>query len=209
MVTVVVYDDATGKEYRLPTADEIGCYQACGWLRSNRFLRQYRLVCPNEPIPRGAKRVGGGSAFSVVPYGINQWRQLFNPRQLLALGISSRHVHDGSPGCHAIGYEICMGEAIAAYLALAVDRLADRGSTTCALDSRLGQDRAIPLPRLPSDDLGLCRKCHHQLDRVLVDITWSLELDCLVYRALLSRHAGFSVQRISSAPQSTPTNGPI
>ncbi len=90
--------------------------------------------------------------FRVQEYGMLYWRDLFTPRQLVALttfsdlvqeatecirrdAAGSRLPDDGQPlrdgGTGATAY----AEAVAVYLALAVDRTADRGSTVCSWDS--------------------------------------------------------------------------
>ena len=41
---------------------------------------------PDEPLPQGGGS-GAGRAFSLPKYGLKKWRDVFTPRQLLALGV--------------------------------------------------------------------------------------------------------------------------
>ena len=101
---------------------------------------------PNTALP--AKALG----FRVQEYGMRRWQDLFTPRQLVALttfaGLVSEATErvrrdaleaglsdDGKPlrdgGTGATAY----AEAVAVYLALALDRLSDRGSSISSWDS--------------------------------------------------------------------------
>ena len=91
--------------------------------------------------------------FRVQEYGMRKWRDLFTDRQLVALttfsdlvvearervrqdAIDAGMPEDGTPlqdrGNGAMGY----AEAVGVYLAFALSRSADRGSTICSWDSR-------------------------------------------------------------------------
>ena len=93
-------------------------------------------------------RLTGGTC---VPYGLERWGDLFTLRQLVALttfsdlvqqacarvkrdALSSGMSDDGTPiaadGKGAAAY----GDAVAVYLALSTDRLADRNSSLCGWD---------------------------------------------------------------------------
>ena len=94
--------------------------------------------------------------FRVPEYGLTRWADLFTPRQLVALVTFSDLVRDAREraladataaglipdpaaladgGCGAIAY----ADAVAVYLAFAVDKAADRNTTLCAWES--GMDR--------------------------------------------------------------------
>lgn len=84
---------------------------------------------PDERIPTGSSRRGGGSAFTVPTFGFDQWFKLFTTRQLLALGTFVRH---GRIAAQQLKIrDIGASEAISAYLGLTLDRVADRSSTIC------------------------------------------------------------------------------
>ncbi len=131
VLTCVVIDTAEGKEYRLPTNEEIEAEARAGE-QVDRMFAAIPHGVPREPIPRGASRVGGGSAFSAQPYGLTEWNHLFNRRQLLTLGAFVNKTRAVPVACEQAGYSPEWGEAVTGMLALAVDRLADRGSTICS-----------------------------------------------------------------------------
>jgi putative DNA methylase len=130
IMTAVVVDGLQGKEYRSPTQEEISlAVEAEEELL--QFYDEIPFGLPDEPVPQGGSRASGGSSFTVFLYGLKRWRDLFTPRQLLALGA---FVNQTRAVCHAMekeGYTAEWIEAIVAYLALATSRLSDRASTIC------------------------------------------------------------------------------
>src|SRR5207249_11686316 len=94
MMTAVVLEGADGKEYRLPTEQE----RSVAEIGQEFVLKVFEKIpfgLPEESIPAGSSRKGGGSAFTVVLYGLDQWVKLFTSRQLVSLGtlvVSSREV---------------------------------------------------------------------------------------------------------------------
>ena len=102
-----------------------------------------------KPEGRNPEKLTGGT---VYVYGLDEWQKLFSTRQLVALTTFSdllsavreqiledavsagladdgRRLRDGGSGATAYA------DALATYLAFAVDRLADRSSTICTWDS--------------------------------------------------------------------------
>lgn len=131
VMTAVVVDGVEGKEYRLPTEHEIAMAHAAE-ADLVRAFESVPLGLPREAIPLGASREGGGSAFTVPLYGIDEWQKLFTARQLVALGalvkaVREMHQH---PLMHSYGGEV--RNALTASLATVVDKVADRGSTVCS-----------------------------------------------------------------------------
>jgi putative DNA methylase len=153
IMTAVVVDGPDGKEYRLPTADELAAaavseetLQAC--------FKDVPFGVPEEPSPKGGGN-GAGRAFSVQGYGMMRWRELFTHRQLLALGTfvkatraaretmagtaavshssgSPRRLAAAAPTTRAEAYPAEWIEAVGAYLALGVDKTADYTSASCS-----------------------------------------------------------------------------
>ena len=62
-------------------------------------------------------------------YGMNRWRDAFTPRQLVAMTTFSELVGDARARARADAGDPEYADALATYLALAVDRLADYGSS--------------------------------------------------------------------------------
>jgi putative DNA methylase len=125
VMTAVVVDGDRGKEYRLPTEEERRMTA-----EAEEELRQVfagmPLGLPEEPLP-GKDALG----FRVPLYGFDKWRELFTPRQILTLGTFVKHTRATREAMQAEGYPSGWVRAVAAYLSLAVDRIADRGSTLC------------------------------------------------------------------------------
>jgi putative DNA methylase len=117
-----------GKEYRLPTESEIEM-AAQAEAALDEVFGQIPFGMPEEPTPKG----GGGAsrAFSVDGYGFDQWKKLFTPRQLLALGTFVKWTISVRAEIASVYKQPEWTEAIPAYLALQNDKVADYGSAVC------------------------------------------------------------------------------
>ena len=121
MMTTVVVDGSNGKEYRLPTADEIRL-AAEAEKEIERVFAEIPLGIPNEPLP--SKEALG---FRVPLYGFDRWSKLFTSRQLLALGTFVKHIRTA---CDSMtDYPKDWRAAQSAYLASSLDRLLDHASS--------------------------------------------------------------------------------
>jgi adenine-specific DNA methylase len=125
MMTAVVVDGKDGKEYRLPTEDEIKLASEAEH-RLRHIFAEVPFGLPQEPLP--SKEALG---FRVPLYGFDQWYKLFTPRELLALGTFVKHTRNAYEAMRAEGYPPEWAEAIAAYLAITLDRAANYMSTIC------------------------------------------------------------------------------
>jgi len=119
----VIYEQAgAGKGYRPATSiDEALFEQAQAALQA---LDPNGEMAPAELIPSGSSR-----AIFVYLYGLTRWGDLFNARQLLALITFSRQVRAAYDAMLAEGMEPERASAVATYLAIVVDRVADYGSS--------------------------------------------------------------------------------
>jgi putative DNA methylase len=95
-------------------------------LRLAQVCQETGLTIPNEPIFSGDTR-----AFFTHLYGLDNFGKLFTHRQLLALMTWVKWVRLAHEKMMQQGYEEEFGKAITTYLARAVDRAADFGSTLC------------------------------------------------------------------------------
>jgi adenine-specific DNA methylase len=143
VLTAVVVDGTDGKEYRLPT-DHERTMAADAANHIDRVFTNVPFGVPEEPTPAGGGR-GAGRAFSVQGYGLMKLRDLFTSRQLLALGTFIKWTRRGVEAASsplsaadegtrrdvASTYPPEWKEAIAAALAIGMDRIADRQSTIC------------------------------------------------------------------------------
>ena len=124
-------DVRTGsRSYRLPTTEDRDAARAAGKemaLRQTAHKGPLRLV-PDEPLPPD-----GALGFRVQKYGMDQWGDLFFPRQALALVTLVRLVREAGKRCRK-ECDAGLAEAVATCLALAVDRLADFNSSLCVLN---------------------------------------------------------------------------
>jgi putative DNA methylase len=126
VMTAVVVDGLNGKEYRRPTEHEIAIAEISGTdLASAYAVIPFGL--PREPLP--SKEAPG---IRVPLYGFTQWADLFTTRQLLTLAVLTAAVRQVKAAAIAFGYPEAWGEALWAYLALAIDRQADYGSAVCS-----------------------------------------------------------------------------
>ncbi len=126
IMTAVVVDSPYGKEYRLPTPEEITIVTVAEQELEGVYTK-IPFNIPNEPLPN--KEALG---FRVPLYGFDKWYKLFTPRQLLAIGTFVKWTRSLREVMHQQGYSDVWVEAISAYLALAVDRLADYSSSVCS-----------------------------------------------------------------------------
>lgn len=89
---------------------------------------------PDEPTPTG-KGSGAERAFSVRNYGLTRWGDLFNPRQKLALITLTDKVRQAYEALLSQHRDPDYARAVATYLALVVDRVADKNATIVVWDS--------------------------------------------------------------------------
>ncbi len=123
VATAVVVDGPQGKEYRLPTEHELAM-AAEAQQHIDRVFAEIPFGLPEEPTPAGGG-TGAGRAFSVQGYGLMRWRDLFTPRQLLALGTLVKNMRATKQVIRSQAYPTNWQEAVVAYLACAVGRFLD------------------------------------------------------------------------------------
>jgi putative DNA methylase len=122
MPLAVIYEQsAAGKGYRPYTAEDETLFQ-----EARALLAEIESEAPSEPLPPV-----GTLGFRVQRYGLTQWRDLFNARQLTALLAFSRLVHVAHDAMQTAGMEAGRAKAVTTYLAMAVDRLAEDQSSLC------------------------------------------------------------------------------
>ncbi len=126
-MTAVVVDGEKGKEYRLPANHETK--RATEAEKSlKEVFEKIPYGIPEEPLPT-AEALG----FRVPLYGFDQWKKLFTPRQLLALGTFVKETREGRDSLKCLPGE--WHQAVFASLAIGVDRIADRQSNLCRWDN--------------------------------------------------------------------------
>jgi adenine-specific DNA methylase len=138
VMTAAITDGPDGKQYRLPTADEVRL-AAEAEKDIERVFAEIPFGIPNEPISRGGSRTSGGTSSPVALYGFDQWYKLFTPRQLLGLGTFIKHSRASSLAMAQQGVQTEVREAVLAFLYCALGRLADRDSELCTW--QIGADK--------------------------------------------------------------------
>lgn len=124
-MTAVVVNTGDGKEYRLPTPEELAAAErAKDALPEAAAQIPYGL--PTEPLP-GPEILG----FRIPLYGFKTWADLFTPRQLLSLVKFVKWTRAAQHEMKSINYSEEWREAVTGYLATAFDRLADFNSSVC------------------------------------------------------------------------------
>ena len=98
------------------TDDEIG-----------RIYEEIPFGLPEEPISPHRPSPNSRGASGLPRYGFDTWRRVFTNRQLLALGALIREIRRSRDSMDAYPDE--WREALMAYLAPSISRVADRGST--------------------------------------------------------------------------------
>ncbi|MEK7992702.1 MAG: hypothetical protein AAB403_02750, partial [Planctomycetota bacterium] len=136
-MTAVVIDGEGGKEYRLPTGEEIRLADEAK-PEIARVFSEIPFGIPDEPLP--SKEALG---FRVPLYGFDRWAKVFTPRQLLAVGTFVVHIRGAAHAMRNQGYPAEWIEATVGYLAAGLDRLVDRCSTLCQPDPTPAQSGVL------------------------------------------------------------------
>jgi adenine-specific DNA methylase len=114
----------TFKRYRLPNEEDLQAAQVEIEDLDVAFS-DIPFGIPEEPLPPV-----GTLGFRIPLYGFKKWRELFTNRQLLAL--SSFIGHTRSATSLIAKEDQKLAEAVGAYLAICIDRLADYSSAVCS-----------------------------------------------------------------------------
>jgi len=122
-VTSVIVNGQKSKEYRLPARSEV---EDLG-VRSP-IVEKYDLSkkAPIASIAEDAKQ-----STWCIGYGLDTFEKLFNKRQLLVLEYTAYKTQEINDVLKQANYNSDWAEAISAYLAIAVDRIADYNSSLC------------------------------------------------------------------------------
>ncbi|MCM8747168.1 DUF1156 domain-containing protein [Thermomicrobium sp. CFH 73360] len=126
----VVVKTARGIDFRPPTEADLAAAAAAEAELARRLpIWLARDVLPDEEIPLGNKTA------EPLRYGMTRWRDLFNPRQLLALGTTVEALRALESELFA-ALPADRARAVLTYLALAVDKLANYNSRLSCWHSR-------------------------------------------------------------------------
>jgi putative DNA methylase len=98
--------------------------------RIEALCQRTGLSVPSEPIVNDAK-----NALFCILYGLRTWGDLFAPRQMLCLLSFAAAVREWIGQATGLSLDPERYKAVAAYLGVACDRIADRGSNLCHWDN--------------------------------------------------------------------------
>ena len=132
MVAVVI-DGQQGKEYRLPTDRDLAGAEV-GDEELAELCGGIPFGMPDEPISGNRPSPNARGASGLVRYAIDDWGKLFTRRQLLALGAFVREIRAVRADIEEHGYPQEWREAMTAYLACTLSKLADYSSSICSWD---------------------------------------------------------------------------
>ncbi|GCL44024.1 DUF1156 domain-containing protein [Dolichospermum planctonicum] len=201
MVAVVLHNPKqSGKTYRLATAEDMEIFNhAQSYLESkrNELWDKWGI----DPVPDEELPLMSG-VFNVPLYGMNTWGSLFNSRQQLALITFADAVKQAHQLILQEGYDEDYAKAIATYLALGLNRTADRNSVIASWDvTRESTRNTFARQALPMT-------WDYAETNVLGDSTGnflsSTEWICLVAKHCLE----FMVNNVATTTQSSATNLP-
>lgn len=130
-LAVVLTGERSGKTYRPANETDRRTHAAAdaGLERLVAEAGEGLSPVPDEPIP--AERRRGNSGFRVLLYGMSRWGDLFSARQALSLATFSAKVRMAYSRMLAQDYEAGYAQAVATYLAVAMDRMVNQNSTQC------------------------------------------------------------------------------
>jgi putative DNA methylase len=141
-MTAVVVEATVGKKtrkrYRLPTDEELRA-TIVEQEELDEVFDEIPFGIPNEPTPAGGGS-GASRAFALHIYGMKRWRDLFSPRQLLALGVFVQHTRRGIRELRKLyPDQPDIVEGIAAGLVITFGRFVDYMSLECRWESKNGE----------------------------------------------------------------------
>jgi putative DNA methylase len=127
MAVVLHHPNRPGKTYRLPTEHDLEAYRAAEAALEEKRAQLHEEwgmdPVPDEPLPP-LETLG----FRVQRYGLTRWGDLFNPRQKLALITFAEKVRQAHAQMISQGAEPEFAKAVATYLAITFNRLADKNA---------------------------------------------------------------------------------
>ena len=122
----VITDTATGKGYRLAEEADLRGFRA-----AEKLAAAYQK--PTEPIlpeiTQGDEEIPNSTGIRVHLYGFTTWGSILNPRQFLAIHTLVECFHDAYPVLQKEHPDPGYVEALACYLGIWIDRIAQRSSS--------------------------------------------------------------------------------
>jgi putative DNA methylase len=131
MAVAAVQKGSRGKQYLgSAEAEDVVPDSEVVHQRLAALVAESGLTIPDTPLSTGDTR-----KISPPLYGLGRVGDLFTSRQLLTLLTFCRHVREAHAEMVAGGMDPARAKTVATFLAMAVDRVADRGSSLCHWDN--------------------------------------------------------------------------
>lgn len=127
VVFATVVEGQAGKEYRSATAAELANIEIADEQIAEAF-HDLPFGIPVEATPVGGG-TGASRGFSIHPYGLTRWCDLYPRRQLLTLAKIGRQTRNVPLAAQSQGYPLEWSDTLWALLALVMDRYADSASS--------------------------------------------------------------------------------
>ncbi len=128
----VITDTDHGKGYRLPEEADM-----LGFRKAAKLAAAYTK--PTEPIlpeiTQGDEDIPNSTGIRVHLYGFTTWGSLLNPRQFLSVQAMVECLHEVLPALREEHTDQGYAEALACYLGIWIDRIAQRSSTMGVWDT--------------------------------------------------------------------------
>lgn len=137
-MTALVTDGQQGKEYRLPTPEELRAPQNTAEV-AHRMFAGIPYGEPQEPISAERPSPNTRGASGLTRYAIDEWGKLFTDRQRLDHAVFITVLRQLPTVLRAANYQRDWCEAISAYQASSFSRLLDRENVVCTWQSNAEQ----------------------------------------------------------------------
>ena len=138
VMTAVIVESQNGKGYRSPTQHEEDVSREAAQA-ATRVFSQIPFGELVEPISSERPSPNTRGASGLPRYAIDSWGKLFSTRQLLDLATFVTWIRELPKALAQMGYQEKWQEAISAYSAASLSRLADRENVICTWQSNAEQ----------------------------------------------------------------------
>jgi putative DNA methylase len=122
LAAALVKPSGRGRDYLAAGEYPVPSVEACDAVQATLDVKP-----PTEPLPKITRMTGG----ICTVYGLVRYVDLFTPRQCATLCAFAQGVGESHGDMIAAGMDPHRAEAVSAYLAMALDRVADRSSNLC------------------------------------------------------------------------------
>lgn len=184
MVAVITLDAHGGRHFRLPTeADRNAAEKAARDLARIEQEHNGRWsFVPQEETPE-CRGPGASRAFSLHRYGMEQWSDVYLPRQALALGTFCQLVGEARDEIITEGYDAAFADAVATCIGLAVSKTAIYNASNCYMHPDFGLKAAFLGSGVPM----VADFC--EIDPIMPRLVGSTEYSLQLVQAFLEREA--------------------